>query len=133
MSAQKAIICLAIVAIAVLATEADPAAQYGYVSKGANKSHDLIVGSRLPGDRLVLRQSVVKNSSWMKVIVVEKTFNVSRFDRITTVAARDQKTNGNGAYPSLIKGGPGYNNVTLKFKSQRGHGINFIVELFARP
>ncbi|XP_024874525.1 probable salivary secreted peptide [Temnothorax curvispinosus] len=99
----------------------------------ANKSHHLRVGYRMPGDRLVLKQSIVKNSGWQKVQIVEKTFNVSRFDRITMVEALDQKTNGTGAYASILRGGPGHNNVTLKFKSQRSHGINFVVQLYARP
>ncbi|XP_043483907.1 probable salivary secreted peptide [Leptopilina heterotoma] len=97
-----------------------------------NKSHNFIVGSRLTGDRLVLRQNIQKNSSWMRIVTLEKTFNTTQYQRITQVAAYDQKSNGNGAYASLLNGGPGSDRATLRFKSQRGHGINFIVELYAR-
>ncbi|XP_076277362.1 putative salivary secreted peptide [Lasioglossum baleicum] len=137
MSAQKLLVCLAIALIAVIATEVASISSYdnidNYASNRSNKSHHLIVGSRVPGDRLVLRQSVIEKSSWMQVISITRRFNTTRtWEKITQVRALDQKTNGNGAYASLLSGGPGFNNVTLKFKSQRGHGINFIVELYAR-
>ncbi|XP_044006876.1 probable salivary secreted peptide [Aphidius gifuensis] len=109
-----------------------PYAVGGCLGNSSNKSHHLIAGSRLPGDRLTLQQSIVKTSSWAQITSIEKNFNVSRYERITQVLACDQKTNGNGAYPSIIKGGPGGSNVTIKFKSQRGHGINFVVLIYSR-
>ncbi|XP_066589766.1 probable salivary secreted peptide [Prorops nasuta] len=133
MAAQKIFVLLALLVAVTAASSLYPNGHPEQFASANNKSHHLTVGYRAPGDRLVLRQSVQKNSSWMQVISVTKTFNASRYDRITQVNAFDQKVNGKGAYPSLLQGGPGYNNVTLKFKSQRGHGINFIVELYARP
>lgn len=97
-----------------------------------NKSHNLVVGSRMPGDKLVLKETIIKDSSWLRVQTVQKTFNVSSWERITMVEALDQKTNGNGAYASILNGGPGHNNVTIKLKSQRSHGINFTVQIYAR-
>ncbi|XP_031834359.1 putative salivary secreted peptide [Nomia melanderi] len=133
MSAQKLVICLVIAVIAVITSEVNSTpALNPYASNSSNKSHNLIVGYRMPGDRLVLRQNIIKKSAWMQIVTEQKTFNVSKWERITLVNALDQKTNGNGAYASLLQGGPGYNNVTLRFKSQRGHGINFIVELYSR-
>ncbi|XP_020279951.1 probable salivary secreted peptide [Pseudomyrmex gracilis] len=134
MSSQKYMLGLAFVIAALVAVSTIPTVNgtdNSYAAP-ANKSHHLIVGYRMPGDRLVLRQNIVKNSSWMKVQTVEKTFNASQWERITLLRALDQKTNGNGAYASIVRGGPGHSNVTIKFKSQRGHGINFIVELHAR-
>ncbi|XP_012535213.2 probable salivary secreted peptide [Monomorium pharaonis] len=133
MSAYKYIIGLAVLVAALLTVSTVPSASGAFASYApANKSHHLIVGYRMPGDRLALRVGVTKNSGWMKVQVVEKTFNVSMWERITMVEALDQKTNGNGAYANILRGGPGYSNVTIKFKSQRGHGINFIVNLYSR-
>jgi len=87
----------------------------------------------MPGDKLVLKENIIKNSGWLKGQGVEKTFYVLKpEDLITMVEALDQKTNGNGAYASILQGGPGHNSVTMKFKSQRGHGINFVVQLYAR-
>ena len=133
MVAGKVIVFLAIVAVAAIFTEANSVPQVGLYANNSNKSHDLVIGYRQPGDRLVVRSRVVKNSSWMKIVTEQKTFNASRWDRITMVQALDQKTNGNGAYASILNGGPGHQNVTIRFKSQRSHGIDFIVELYARP
>ncbi|KZC07535.1 PREDICTED: probable salivary secreted peptide [Dufourea novaeangliae] len=132
MSAQKVAVFLAIAFIAVITTEVNSSAYYKAANNSGNLSHHLSVGTRLPGDRLVLRQNVIKTSSWMQVVIEEKTFNTTRYERITLVKALDQKTNGNGAYASLTAGGPGNTNVSIRFKSQRGHGINFVVELYAR-
>lgn len=101
-------------------------------ARAPNNSHHLVVGSRLPGDQLILTENIVKNSKWLQIVTVEKTFTAPKYQIITQVSALDQKTNGNGAHASLLKGGPGHNNVTLKFKSQRGHGINFKVQIYAR-
>ena len=134
MSAPKLLFYLTIVTVTVLSAQVDSSPQETYLSKSNNdNSHNLVVGYRLPGDKLVLSQNVIKNSSWMRVVVVEQTFSLSEFDRITLLQALDQKTNGNGAYASILGGGPGSNNVTMRFKSQRGHGINFVVELYSRP
>ncbi|XP_011867528.1 PREDICTED: probable salivary secreted peptide [Vollenhovia emeryi] len=133
MSAYKYVIGLAVLVTALLTISTVPASGSITSYAAANKSHHLRVGYRMPGDRLVLRESVIKNSAWMKVQIVEKTFNVSKWERITMVEALDQKTNGNGAHANIQKGGPGYSNVTLKFKSQRGHGINFVVQVYSRP
>ncbi|XP_024874518.1 probable salivary secreted peptide [Temnothorax curvispinosus] len=133
MSAYKYIAGLAFLVTVLLTINTVPANGSIDSYAPANKSHHLIVGYRMPGDRLVLKDRIIKNSSWMKVVTVEKTFNVSRWERITMVEALDQKTNGNGAHATVLKGGPGHNNVTLKFKSQRGHSINFVVQLYARP
>ncbi|XP_076236329.1 putative salivary secreted peptide [Calliopsis andreniformis] len=131
---QKLIIFLAAITVAVVITRVDSSPQINYyAANNTNKSHNLIVGFRQVGDRLVLRENIVKNSSWMRIVTVEKTFNTSRFDRITMIQALDQKTNGNGAYASVLSGGPGYSSVNMRFKSQRSHGINFVVELYARP
>lgn len=134
MSANKLIIYMAIVAITVFFSQVSSTPYNGYfAANNTNKSHNLIVGSRMAGDRLSLKENIVKNSSWMQIVTVQKTFNVSPWERITQVQALDQKTNGNGAFASILNGGPGFSNVTLKFKSQRGHGINFVVQIFSRP
>ncbi|XP_046604699.1 probable salivary secreted peptide [Neodiprion virginianus] len=98
----------------------------------ANASHHLIVGTRLFADRLLSQQVVRKSSSWLQIVTKEVTFHTLNRENITQVKALDQKTNGNGAYASITYGGPGNRNVTLRFKSQRGHGINFVVEIYGR-
>ncbi|KAG7206236.1 hypothetical protein KM043_003628 [Ampulex compressa] len=128
MSALKFLAFVAFLVMAVMATNVGFGAEAAY----ANKSHNLIIGARVPGDRLVLSDIVVKPSAWMKVQVAQKVFQIARYQRITQIKALDQKTNGNGAYASIVRGGLGHSNVTMKFKSQRGHGINFRVELYGK-
>lgn len=133
MSAYKYIsISLVVLIVALLTINTEPANGAYYASYAPNKAHNLTVGFRQPGDRIVFRESIIKNASWMKIQIVEKTFNISKWERITMVQALDQKIDGTGAYASILKGGPGYSNVTMRFKSQRGHGIKFIVQLYAR-
>ncbi|XP_057323421.1 probable salivary secreted peptide [Microplitis mediator] len=130
---KKCFVFLGLVAAIAVAAYAPPRTYVDYyVANGTNKSHHLIAGSRLPGDRLFFQEYIVKASSWLQVVSLEKTFSVGNFNRITQLQALDQKTNGNGAYAKIVKGGPGTSNVTIKFKSQRSHGINFRVLLFAR-
>nr|XP_033334143.1 probable salivary secreted peptide [Megalopta genalis] len=134
MSAKRLFVCLAIALVAVIATEVASAPGIeSYANKDGNKSHHFYVGYRVAGDKLIYRENIIVDSSWLQVKSKTKTFNTtSLWEKITYVQALDQKTNGNGAYVSLISGGPGQNSVTLKFKSQRGHGINFVVELYGR-
>ena len=98
----------------------------------ASKTHNLIIGSRQYGDSLLYAENISKPSSLLRIVEVKKTFNVKNHV-ITQVAALDMKTNGNGAIASRLGGGIGYDNITLKFKSQRGHGINFRVEIYGKP
>uniref|UniRef100_A0A6V7IZ11 Salivary secreted peptide n=1 Tax=Bracon brevicornis TaxID=1563983 RepID=A0A6V7IZ11_9HYME len=121
--------------LAVLAfTAHSPSEALSYKSYAAvnnTNTHNLIVGNRLPGDRLMHEESIVKSSSFLQVTSVQKTFSVPRFERITQVVALDRKSN--GAYARIVRGGPGTNNVTIKFKSQRNHGLNFRVQIYSRP
>lgn len=72
----------------------------------------------------------MKSSSFMRVIIVERTFNVSDpSERITMVEALDQNTDGKDAYASILNGSE-HTNVTMKFKSQRNHKINFVVKVY---
>ncbi|CAL1674763.1 unnamed protein product [Lasius platythorax] len=133
MSAQKYIIDLAFL-IAVLLAIAPTNGAVDYIDHHANpnKSQNLSIGYRVPGDRLVLNQSVVQHNSHPKVIVIEKSFNIKANERLTLVQSLNQHTDGNGPSVSLVRGGPGHNTVTLLFESQIGHGINHVVELYAR-
>ncbi|XP_015122387.1 probable salivary secreted peptide [Diachasma alloeum] len=119
-------------AAVVFVTYAPPQAYaYGYAA-APNKSHNMIAGSRIPGDRLVHREYVIKSSSLWQITSIQKIFRAPKFERITQVVALDLSANGTGAYASIVKGGPGMNNVTMKFKSQRNHGIKFQVEIYSR-
>ena len=51
---------------------------------------------------------------------------------ITFIEVNDNKKEGNGAIVTLSSGGPGSKGCTLKFKSQKGKGINDIVKIYGR-
>ncbi|KAL2743330.1 hypothetical protein V1477_008819 [Vespula maculifrons] len=129
MFVQKLMILVIVVVAAVTAVEYVPRA---HLEEYAGKSHNLTIGYRKPGDRLILQQNVVKKSAWMRIVSTTMTFNIPKFKQLTMVSAHDRKNDGTGAYCKLVRGGPGYGNVTLKFESQRSHGINFTVYLYAR-
>ncbi|XP_047354837.1 probable salivary secreted peptide [Vespa velutina] len=121
------VVAIAVVVIAGVESDYVPRA---HLEEYAAKSHNLTIGYRKPGDRRVHTQNIVKKSSWMRIVTAEVSINTSSI--INMVGVYDQKTDGTGAFPSVLKGGPGNRNVTLRFKSQRGHGINFVVEVYAR-
>lgn len=50
---------------------------------------------------------------------------------ISYIRVTDQYVNGSGGFVYLTSGGINYNSTTLEFKSQRGRGLRFIVEIFS--
>ena len=58
-------------------------------------------------DRLVHEENVVGSSKFIRKVIVEKTFNTINNEVITQIRTIDEKTNGNGAFLTLIKNGPG--------------------------
>ncbi|XP_015122390.1 probable salivary secreted peptide [Diachasma alloeum] len=98
---------------------------------GQKKSHDMIAGSRLPGDRLVHREYIVRSSSPGE-ITIQRIFSAPRFEKITQVRALDQTNNGTGGYANIVRGGPGLGNVTINFTSQRNYGLRFLIQIYSR-
>lgn len=98
-------------------------------------SNDLEIGIRDPKfDRLWTKEPVVKKKIPVLPVTVEetRTFTVPGNYVITQIRALDQKGNGHGAHAVLVAGGPNSSFVTLEFKSQRGHSIDFLVEVYAK-
>ncbi|XP_033210955.1 probable salivary secreted peptide [Belonocnema kinseyi] len=132
MESNKQVFIVAFIVALAVSSYATPGWTNWKNSKAANDSHNLTVGSNLPGDRILVQENIIKSSKWLQIVTVEKSFNATRYEVITKVEAIDQKTNGNGAYATILSGGPGYQTVRLRFKSQRGHGINFVVKVYGR-
>ena len=95
-------------------------------------SHHLFLGSRVWGDKLIEKKIVKKSSSILQIVKEKISMTGDGRSNITMIQALDQKTNGNGATAVLEAGGPGHNFATLSFKSKRGHGINFVVEVYGK-
>ena len=102
------------------------------VTLAAPNPKNVIVGNRVPGDFLAGRDFVKKESKFMQVVKETKTFSVAGTGKITELRLLDQDKKGHGAAATIQAGGPGSSYVTVQFKSERGHGISFIVELYGR-
>lgn len=131
MASYKLVFLLAIAGAVTLVFNVSPSSGFGFF-KSKKVSHDFILGSRLSGDRLVIQKTVYRTAKKWKSITLKESFNATKHVRITQVAAFDQKRNGKAAVVKLVKGGPGKQNVTLKFKSHRGYGIYYIVRVYGR-
>lgn len=105
--------------------------EWNIIRDGQN---NLIVGERAKNDHLDYQENISVGASLIgKKVVVEKTFNVTKGHVITQIRALDQATDGTGATSVITAGGPERNSVTLRFKSQRFHGVYFVVQLYAKP
>lgn len=131
MAYEKIIFVLLFATAIVLITNVSPITGRSYYNRGKNISHNFIIGTRRPGDRLVIQKNLTVPAKTFQVVTQRATFIVQNHKNITQLAAYDQKTDGTGAYVTLEKGGVGKTNVTLRFKSQRGHGIHFLVQVYA--
>ncbi|XP_077288073.1 putative salivary secreted peptide [Arctopsyche grandis] len=97
------------------------------------QSNHFEIGNKNPGDRQLYYEIVTKSSTVLTIVTKDVTFPVPGTINngiITYIRAYDQYTNGNGGYCTLLSGGLGFQNVKLHFKSQRGHGIKFILEIW---
>lgn len=52
---------------------------------------------------------------------------------ITSIQAMDGNTKGNGGNVTIIAGGVNSKSVHLRFRSQRGHSIDFNLKIFTGP
>lgn len=92
-------------------------------------------GKPQSGDRLLYREIVRKSASTMRKVTKDITWPAAgemHNSIINYINATDQYVNGNGGYVTLYGGGVGQKFVTLHFKSQRGHGFNFILDIYGR-
>lgn len=102
------------------------------ITLASTKSNDLIVGARLPNDRLLQREFVKVPSKMLQVVKHSATYTGDNYSKITQVRLLDQNKKGNGASASIANGGPGLSYVGVEIKSKRGHSVDFIVEIYGR-
>lgn len=98
----------------------------------AEKSHNLIVGSRIWGDQQLHKEVIKKDYSWFRVVDKQITFTGDGISKITQIKALDQARDGKGAEVILIAGGPDQCYATLRFESQRSNPIDYIVEIYGK-
>nr|WJJ70442.1 venom protein U-MPTX.18-Mc29 [Megalopyge crispata] len=88
---------------------------------------DLIVGTSF-NHRLLWQQKVEYNAIPLKKRVKEVFYSDPGQQIIKGIIARD--LDHSGAEVSITSGGIGLSYANLKFKSERGSGLNFQVELY---
>ncbi|XP_049547843.1 probable salivary secreted peptide [Anopheles darlingi] len=100
----------------------------------ASQSHNYFWGVRDPRDVLLNRTIAVRSGTILQVKSIDLVYPLKgqQERNISAITVLDQYINGNGGYASLYAGGVGYNYTTVHLKSQRGHGYNFIVEIYGR-
>lgn len=94
------------------------------------QSNDLILGEKTFNDHLLLQEPVEEPYTILWKTSRDKTFTTPGQTDITRLEVLDRKSDGTGAYVSLLGGGVGHNFVSLRFESQWNHGIHFIVNLY---
>lgn len=87
-----------------------------------------------PYDYIIHYSIRKRSSSFMQVVSENVTFpfpNQKNNHTITAIRLTDQVPKGK-AYGQLYAGGPGFNYTTIRLKSQRNQGYNFILEIYGR-
>lgn len=100
---------------------------------GLTSSTNVTWGNVGPYDLLLHYDIVKKSSSLFQVVTLDVTYpNAYQYNNrtITAIRVTDQVPGEKGGYAQLYSGGVGFNHVTVHFKSQRGKGFNFILEVF---
>ena len=87
-----------------------------------------------PYDILLHRENVIVKSRWLQVVSRDVIYPAPGYISTRTISAIKaiDRARKHGGYAALYKGGPGYRNVTIHFKSQRGEGLNYTVEIWGR-
>lgn len=98
----------------------------------SNADRDLVIGDRQSGDNLIEQRQVEKDA-W-PFMIVEKTETIMGDGNsvITRVEIIDTKKQETSAKAAILSGGPGMSYVTVKFESERGHGIHYIIKVYGK-
>ena len=92
----------------------------------------LKIGTCNQYNELIETRNVDKSYKPLWVSETEKTFGNNNYSPISCIIVYNIKDNKHPAKVIVRAGGPGNNFVTLKFKSDRGHGIHTKVEIYRR-
>nr|ATU83060.1 secreted venom protein family 3 protein [Pristhesancus plagipennis] len=103
---------------------------YSKSSYGSGATHDLIMGIRQPGDKLLdkIRSTVIEgresNVQWPLKGKSQK--------KITLIEVLDQKHDGSGGYATLVGGGIGSNYFKLRLKAQKRGSSDFLIKIYGK-
>nr|XP_014275401.2 probable salivary secreted peptide [Halyomorpha halys] len=105
----------------------------GSNSCGDEKTHDYYFGQWQPYLRLLYMDHPKFDSKLMRVRSEELTYPVkgqAQGGIISYIEVTDVRKDGTGGCVYIKNGGVGSRNVTLKLKTQRNHGMEFIIRIF---
>ena len=122
MAELRVILCL--VFVIALAFNATPSLSF------PSRSHIQSFGERVYGDRFIMLQTVFVpfKRAWYRTR--EVTYHAPPHTIITQIVVEDQLINGLGGKCKIVEGGPGHENVTMKFRSQMNQEIYSIVQFY---
>ncbi|CAH1403639.1 unnamed protein product [Nezara viridula] len=124
---------LAVCLTFLTASDAGPLDWIGSNSCGNEKIHNYQFGQRTPYQRLLYVDHPKYESKLMRVRSEELTYPVKgqlSGGMIGYIEVLDMKSNGNGGCVYIKNGGVGSTFVTLKLKSQRNHGMEFMIRIY---
>ncbi|KAK9507189.1 hypothetical protein O3M35_007097 [Rhynocoris fuscipes] len=108
---------------------------YPKTACGSGPSHDLIMGQRQYGDRMLYTSREKKSKSILRVGVTDIKWPLRGMqirETITRVEVLDQKHDGSGGCAFLVGGGVGSSFLNLHLKTQRGGSFDFLINIYGR-
>ncbi|XP_055378861.1 uncharacterized protein LOC129610342 [Condylostylus longicornis] len=89
-------------------------------------------GARNWNDQMIFRQNIVIKGNYPTYNLTFPARAGANTRKITYILARDLTRFGNGGQATLYRGGVGFKNVTLIFRSQSNTGLNMTAEIWGR-
>ncbi|XP_034236015.1 uncharacterized protein LOC117642188 [Thrips palmi] len=96
----------------------------------SSKDQSFVIGGLYQNDRQLERETVYKSSTFLSVNTKELSYSGAA--TIHCIQVVDLQINGKNAAVKVQSGGVGQRRVNLKFKSQRGEKINYLVIIWGQ-
>ncbi|XP_075222520.1 putative salivary secreted peptide [Lycorma delicatula] len=131
-SSTSLLLCLAVIVPLVMAESISNPNEINLRTKGA--SHNLILGQRTWGDRLLFHQVVDVHRKLFRKVTYDVKYPSGSYGNanISCITVIDLKSDGTGGYPYLKSGGVGYRSALINLLSQRSHGLHFNVTVYGK-
>nr|ATU82829.1 secreted venom protein family 3 protein [Pristhesancus plagipennis] len=102
---------------------------------GSGPTHDLLLGQRVFGDRLLYSTHETMDSTIFRKKVRDIYWPTNLhpgYNTITRIEVYDQLSDGKGGCAFLADGGVGNQSVKLHLKTQRGGKFDFLIAIYGR-
>ncbi|KAF5273371.1 hypothetical protein FQR65_LT04663 [Abscondita terminalis] len=98
--------------------------------KVLNQSHHLLIGRCNALDEILHEENIILNNDGKSQVNATIRMNLEGSPvYITCVKVFDQVPDGEGAYPTFVEGGVGYNYVVFNVTAAYGKGFDFYVQI----